>query len=99
MEHVSSYPGKEEPDELIVEIVVQDDARLQKAITADVNTLVILTARAKVDEEIYFLKLGKEKVPSMISSSESFELHYPSSVKLILCATLCDTTLMLNNKG
>lgn len=61
-----------------------------------------MTARAEANEEIYFLKLGKQNVQSMVYSSKSLELDYPNSAKLILfshCFTGCDSTSAFYNKG
>lgn len=96
--------GKGEADELIVETALENECSgLQKVIVAeDVDVLVILTARAKADEEIYFLKLGKQNVNSVIYSSKSFELNYPNVGPYILfshCFSGCDSTSAFYNKG
>lgn len=68
-------------------------------VAEDVDILVILTARATEDEEILFLKLGKQRVQTVIYSSKSLEIKYPNSSKFILFAhsfTGCDSTY---NKG
>lgn len=97
------YQDKGEADGLLVEIAMQDESRLQKIIVAeDVDILVILTARATVEKEIYFLKLGKQNAPSTVYSSKSFEIGYPNSAKLIAFAhafTGCDTVSAFYNKG
>ena len=68
---------------------MQEESDLQKIIVAkDEDILVILTARAIVDrleEEIYFLKLGKQNASSVIYYSKSFEIGYPNREKLIDC--------------
>lgn len=57
------FQEKEEADELIVEIVINDSSSLTK----------ILTARTKADQEMFFLKLGKQKArfiqPKVLKSS------------------------------
>lgn len=45
-------------------------------VAEDADILVILTARA-TEEEIYFLKLDKQKGPSNLYSSKSFEATHP----------------------
>lgn len=88
---------------MIVEIAVNDSSDFEIIIVAeDIDVLVILTARAKIDKEIYFLKLGKQKEPSTFYSSKSLDLNYPNSAQLILfahCFTGCDTTSAFYNKG
>ncbi|CAG9827390.1 unnamed protein product [Diabrotica balteata] len=96
--------GKGEADELIVETTIKDKgSSLPKVIVAeDIDVLVILTARAKADEEIYFLKLGKQNVNSVIHSSKSVELNYPCTGVYILfshCFSGCDSTSAFCNKG
>lgn len=60
---IKCHQGNGEADELIVELATQGQTDFIKVTVAeDVDILVILTARAK-EEEIYFLKLGKQKVP------------------------------------
>lgn len=64
--------------------------------------LVILTGRAKAEEEIYFLKLGKQNVAAAVYSSKSLEMDYPNCSKLIIfahCFTGCDSTSAFFNKG
>lgn len=100
---IKCYQGKGEADELLVKITIEDESSLQKVIVAeDVDILVILTARAEAEKEIYFLKLGKQNVPSLIYSSNSFAVNYPNSAKLIAFShafTGCDTTSAFFNKG
>lgn len=59
------HQSKGEADGLVVELAIQDRSDLQKIIV-DVDILVILTARAKVEKvetDIYFLKLGNKIFP------------------------------------
>lgn len=97
------YQGKGEADELLVEISVKESTNLQKVIVAeDIDVLVILTGRAKAEEEIYFLKIGKQNVDAAVYSSKSFEMINPNSSKLIIfahCFTGCDSTSAFFNKG
>lgn len=78
------------------------DSRVTKNIVVgDVDILNILTTRAE-SNEIYFLKLRKQNVASMVYSSKSFEADYPLSAKFILflhCYTGCDTNSAIYNKG
>lgn len=56
---IKCYQGKGEADKLLVDIAIKGNTNSQKDIVAeDIDVLVILTRRAKVEEEIYFLKLG-----------------------------------------
>lgn len=100
---IHCHQGKGEADGLVVEIALQDESDLQKIIVAeDVDILVILTARAKVEKEIYFLKLGKQNASSIVYSSQSFEICYPNSAKVIAFShafTGCDTVSAFYNKG
>ncbi|XP_052758830.1 uncharacterized protein LOC128202453 [Galleria mellonella] len=95
--------GEGEADELIVDTAVSFSTDLTKIIVAeDVDILVILTARATEDEEILFLKLGKQRVQTVIYLSKSLEIKYPNSSKFILFAhsfTGCDSTSAAYNKG
>lgn len=97
------YQNEGEADELIVDIATQQASDLQTVIVAeDVDILVILTARAKEEKEIYFLKLGKQNAPTVIYSSKSFKTSYPNSNKLIAFShafTGCDTVSAFYNKG
>lgn len=100
---IKCYQEKGEADVLIVETAVEDDTDFKKVIVAeDIDILVILTARAKVEEEIYYLKMGKQNSPSLIYSSKSLEVEYPNSADLILFAhsfSGCDSTSAFFNKG
>lgn len=103
---IHCHQSKGEADGLVVELAIQDTSVLQKIIVAeDVDILVILTARAKVEKlekEIYFLKLGKQNSSSTLYSSTSFEIDYPDSAKLIAFShafTGCDTVSAFYNKG
>lgn len=100
---IECYQGEGEADELIVEVATLNESPWQTVIVAeDVDILVILTARARMDKEIYFLKLGKLHVASVVYSSKSFASEYPNCAKLILfahCFTGCDGTSAFYNKG
>lgn len=100
---IKCYQGEVEADELLDQIAVDDDTNLNKVITAeDIDVLVILTGKAKPEEEIYFLKLGKKNFPASGYSSKSFEIRYPNCFKYILFMhsfTGCDSTSAFYNKG
>lgn len=91
-----------EADELIVDIAVKDNSDLTQVIVADdVDILVILTARAQSDQEIFFFKPGKLKVPPA-HDSNIFSENHPGSAKYLLFAhsfTGSDTTSSFFSKG
>lgn len=76
---------------------------MQKVIVAEeIDVLVILTGRAKAEEEIYFLEHSKQNAPAAVYSSKSLETKYPNSSKFIMfahCFTECDATSAFYNKG
>lgn len=65
---IQCYQEQGEADQLLVEIAINNNSTLKKVIVAeDVDVLVILTARANDDDEIYFLKLGKKMLPQLFT--------------------------------
>ena len=101
--YIKWYQEKEEADELLVEIAIKDNTNLQNVIVAeDIDVIVILTGRAKADEEIYFLKLSKQNVAAAVYSPKSLETNFPNCSKFIIfahCFTGCDSTSAFYNKG
>lgn len=64
---IDCYQELGEADELIVDKAINNTSDLIKVIVAeDIDILIILTTRAKANQEIYFLKLGKENVCNLV---------------------------------
>lgn len=67
------YQEKGEADELFVEITVESFEFYKNYVAGDIDILVILFTRAEPDQEIYFLKLGKQKAANAVHSPKSSE--------------------------
>lgn len=100
-ENIKVVQDLDDADLLIVQTTISETEKIPVIVCEDIDVLVILTALAPAEREIFFLKLGKGKEARKVYSSKSLD-HMPFCKKNVLflhAISGCDTTSCFYFKG
>ena len=102
-ENIEVKSASADADTLILNTAIERSRTLRTTIIGeDVDFLVILTALAPINNDIYFLKPRSGRVKTKTYSSRSLQLQYKAVKEFILLAHAfsgCDTTSSIFGKG
>lgn len=100
--NIFSCQAEDDADSLIVETAINLKSTNVFIVSEDIDVLVLLTALAPDDHEIYFLKPSRGKSVQKFFSTLSLDKTFPKCKQHILflhALTGCDTTSAFYNRG
>lgn len=100
-ENIHVVQDLDDADVLIVQTAINVQEKVPVIVCEDIDVLVILTALAPSEREIFLLKMGRDKIARTVYSSKSLD-HMPFCKKNVLflhALSGCDTTSCFYLKG